>query len=36
MAPRIDHVVVDVQDRMAEAARRYAALGFRLTEPSAA
>ena len=34
MVPRIDHVVVDVQDRMAEAARRYAALGFGLTEPS--
>jgi hypothetical protein len=30
--PAIDHVVVDVGDRMDEAARRYRALGFRLTE----
>lgn len=29
--PRIDHVVVDVTDRMDEAARRYLALGFHLT-----
>ncbi len=31
-APWIDHVVVDVQDRMDEAALRYRALGFHLTE----
>jgi catechol 2,3-dioxygenase-like lactoylglutathione lyase family enzyme len=30
--PRIDHVVVDVGDRIDEAARRYRALGFHLTE----
>jgi hypothetical protein len=30
--PFIDHVVVDVQERIDEAARRYAALGFTLTE----
>lgn len=32
MEPLLDHVVVDVQHRIAEAARRYTALGFRLTE----
>ncbi len=32
MVPQLDHVVVDVQDRIEEAARRYRALGFRLTE----
>ena len=31
MGPLIDHVVVDVRDRMEEAARRYRALGFTLT-----
>lgn len=31
MAPLIDHIVVDVRDRMEEAARRYRALGFQLT-----
>jgi hypothetical protein len=31
MIPGIDHLVVDVEDRMDEAARRYEALGFRLT-----
>lgn len=31
MGPQIDHVVVDVRDRMEEAARRYSALGFTLT-----
>ena len=30
--PRIDHVVVDVGDKIEEAARRYRALGFNLTE----
>ncbi|MGH7152507.1 MAG: VOC family protein [Acetobacteraceae bacterium] len=30
--PPLDHVVVDVQDRMDEAVRRYRALGFHLTE----
>jgi Glyoxalase-like domain len=30
--PRIDHVVVDVRERMDEAERRYRALGFHLTE----
>jgi hypothetical protein len=30
--PRIDHVVVDVGDRMEEAALRYRQLGFQLTE----
>jgi len=30
--PRIDHVVIDVGDRLDEAARRYRTLGFRLTE----
>ena len=30
--PGFDHAVVDVQDRMDEAARRYRALGFRLTD----
>jgi catechol 2,3-dioxygenase-like lactoylglutathione lyase family enzyme len=29
--PRLDHVVIDVRDRMEEAARAFAALGFRLT-----
>jgi catechol 2,3-dioxygenase-like lactoylglutathione lyase family enzyme len=29
--PRLDHVVIDVRDRMDEAARVFAALGFRLT-----
>jgi hypothetical protein len=29
--PRIDHVVVDVGDRLEEAARKYRALGFNLT-----
>ena len=32
MEPQVDHVVVDVQDRIEEARRRYASLGFRLTE----
>ncbi len=32
VAPWIDHVVVDVQDRIEDAARRYRALGFHLTE----
>ncbi len=32
MVPLIDHVVVDVQDRIEDAARRYRALGFHLTE----
>ena len=31
MGPLIDHIVVDVRDRMEEAARRYRALGFTLT-----
>ena len=31
MDPLIDHVVVDVRDRMEEGARRYRALGFTLT-----
>ena len=31
MQPLIDHVVVDVRDRMEEGARRYRALGFQLT-----
>lgn len=31
MAPLIDHVVVDVQDRIEDAARCYRALGFHLT-----
>jgi glyoxalase-like protein len=31
MGPLIDHVVVDVRDRMEEGARRYRALGFTLT-----
>jgi len=31
MEPLIDHIVVDVRDRMEEAARRYRALGFTLT-----
>jgi hypothetical protein len=31
MGPLIDHVVVDVRDRMEEGARRYRALGFALT-----
>lgn len=31
MAPLLDHLVVDVRDRMDEGARRYAALGFVLT-----
>jgi len=31
MDPLIDHIVVDVRDRMEEAARRYRALGFTLT-----
>lgn len=30
--PAIDHIVVDVQDRMDEAAERYKALGFQLTD----
>jgi hypothetical protein len=30
--PRIDHVVVDVADRIEEAAQRYRALGFHLTK----
>ena len=30
--PRIDHVVVDVRDRIDEAERRYRALGFNLTQ----
>jgi len=30
--PPLDHVVVDVQDRMDEAVRRYRALGFHLTD----
>lgn len=30
--PAFDHAVVDVQDRIDEAARRYRALGFRLTD----
>jgi catechol 2,3-dioxygenase-like lactoylglutathione lyase family enzyme len=30
--PGFDHAVVDVQDRIDEAARRYRALGFRLTD----
>jgi len=32
MVPPVDHVVVDVQNRIDEAARRYRALGFLLTE----
>jgi Glyoxalase-like domain len=32
LSPRIDHVVIDVRDGIDEAARRYAALGFHLTE----
>jgi catechol 2,3-dioxygenase-like lactoylglutathione lyase family enzyme len=31
LAPVIDHVVIDVRDRMDEAMQRFAALGFRLT-----
>lgn len=31
MAPVLDHLVIDVRDRMAEGAARLAALGFRLT-----
>jgi hypothetical protein len=31
MGPLIDHIVVDVRDRMEEGARRYRALGFTLT-----
>jgi hypothetical protein len=31
MTPLIDHMVVDVRDRLAEGARRYRALGFQLT-----
>lgn len=31
MAVQLDHLVVDVRDRMEEAVRRYQALGFRLT-----
>ncbi len=31
MGPLIDHIVVDVRDRMEEGARRYRALGFQLT-----
>jgi len=34
MEPRLDHVVVNVRDRLPEAAVRFAALGFTLTEPS--
>lgn len=30
--PAIDHIVIDVQDRMDEAAERYRALGFQLTD----
>ena len=32
MNPQIDHVVIDVQDRMQEALRRYTALGFHITQ----
>lgn len=32
--PRIDHVVIDVGDRLDEAARLYRGLGFSLTEPA--
>lgn len=32
MLPVLDHVVIDVQDRIDEGARRFQALGFRLTE----
>jgi hypothetical protein len=31
MEPLIDHIVIDVRDRMEEGARRYRALGFQLT-----
>jgi Glyoxalase-like domain len=32
MLPVLDHVVIDVQDRIDEGARRFQALGFRLTD----
>ncbi len=35
MAPRLDHVVMDVGDRMAEAAGRFFALGFHVTSETA-
>ena len=34
IAPRLDHVVVDVRERLAEAAALYRALGFHMTERS--
>lgn len=34
MVPQIDHLVIDVADRIDEAAQRYAALGFHLTPKS--
>jgi len=33
-APQLDHIVVDVRDRMDEAVRAYRSLGFQLTERS--